>query len=57
MEISNLASAAMALAVIAAFMLAIGAVRLLRARATRKQGILMLAAAAVLLMNVMIWTA
>lgn len=56
MEINNLTTAALAIAVISAFLLAIGGVRLLRAQPTRKQGILMLAAAAVLLMNVTIWT-
>ncbi|MEO6433765.1 MAG: hypothetical protein ABIO29_07295 [Sphingomicrobium sp.] len=53
---SNLTTAAMAVAVISAFLLAIGGVRMLSASATRKHGILMLVAAAVLLMNVMIWT-
>ena len=56
MEMGNLAAAAMAVAVISAFLLAFGGLRMLRTQVTRKQGILMLAAAAVLLMNVMIWT-
>jgi len=41
---------------IAAFLLAAGGVKLLLARQTRGRGALMLAAAAVLVMNVMIWT-
>lgn len=46
----------MALAVIASFLLVLGGVRLLRQRQSRKQGALMIAAALVILMNVMIWT-
>ena len=46
----------MALAVIAAFLLVLGGVRLVRVRPSRKQGALMIAAALVILMNVMIWT-
>lgn len=56
MELNNLTSAAMAIAVIAAFLLVFGGVRLVRARSTRLQGVLMLVAATVMLMNVMIWT-
>lgn len=56
MELSNLTAAAMAVAVISAFLLVIGGIRLLRGRETRKQGMLMIVAAAVLVMNVMIWT-
>lgn len=56
MELDNLTSAAMAIAVIAAFLLVFGGVRLVRARSTRLQGVLMLVAAVVMLMNVMIWT-
>jgi high-affinity Fe2+/Pb2+ permease len=41
---------------IAAFLLAAGGVKLALDRQTRKRGALMLAAAAVLIMNVMIWT-
>ena len=52
----TLASASLALAMIAAFLLAAGGVKLLLARQTRGRGALMLAAAAVLVMNVMIWT-
>ena len=46
----------MAIAMIAAFLLALGAVKLLRQPATRGKGVLMLVAAAVLVGNVMIWT-
>ncbi len=46
----------MALAVISAFLLAIGGVRLMLAPPTRSRGALMLVAAAVLLINVLIWT-
>ena len=49
-------SAAMSLAVIASLLLAIGGGRLLMARATRSRGALMLVAAAVLMINVLIWT-
>ena len=50
------ASTALAVAMIAAFLLAAGGVRLVLDRQTRGRGILMLVAAAVLVMNVMIWT-
>ena len=46
----------MALAVIASFVLVLGGIRLVRARQSRKQGVLMIIAALVILMNVMIWT-
>ena len=46
----------MALAVIAAFLLVAGGIRLARARQSRKQGVQMIVAALVILMNVMIWT-
>ena len=45
-----------AIAMIAAFLLAAAGVRLVAGRQTRFRGILMLAAAAVIVMNVMIWT-
>ena len=41
---------------VAAFLLAIGGAKLARSRQTRSRGVLMLAAAAVIVMNVMIWT-
>ena len=46
----------MALAVIAAFLLIAGGIRLTRVRQSRNQGVLMMIAALVILMNVMIWT-
>jgi len=53
---NSFTSAAMAIAVIASLLLIYGAARLLRAKETRTRGWLMLAAALVILMNVMIWT-
>ena len=55
-ELSGFNAAALGIAMIAAALLAIGGMKLLRPRDTRKRGILMLVAAAVLVMNVMIWT-
>ena len=52
----DFASGAMALAMIAAFVLAIGGVRLALNKADRKRGILMIAAAVVLVANVLVWT-
>ena len=53
---NNLSSAAMAVAVIASLLLFYGGLRLMRSRETRTRGWLMLAAAAVILANVAIWT-
>lgn len=53
---SQFSSFAMALAMVAAFLLAAGSLRLILKRQTRLRGILMLVAALVLVMNVMIWT-
>ena len=53
---SDFGSGAMALAMIAAFVLAIAGIRVARRRETRSRGILMVVAAAVLIMNVMIVT-
>jgi hypothetical protein len=50
------ASAAMAIAMVAAFLLAAGGVKLLLERQTRGRGALMIATALVLVTNVMIWT-
>jgi len=47
---------ALALAMIAGFLLLAGGVKLALARQTRGRGILMIVAALVLVMNVMIWT-
>ena len=49
-------SAAMAVAMIAALLLVIGGARLASRKEDRVRGILMLAAAAVLIGNVLIWT-
>jgi hypothetical protein len=46
----------LAIVMIAAFALVIGAFKLLREPQNRRRGVLMLVAAAVLVMNVMIWT-
>jgi high-affinity Fe2+/Pb2+ permease len=47
----------MAIAMVAAFLLIAGGVKLAIARQTRLRGILMIVAALVMIMNVMIWTA
>ncbi len=52
----NFSSAAMALAMIAAILPIAGGVKLVLDRQTRGRGALMIAAALVLVMNVMIWT-
>ena len=49
-------SGAMALAMIAAFLLGFAGFRLIRRRDDRNRGLLMVAAALVLIANVMIWT-
>ncbi len=54
--VEGLSDAVLAVAVIASFLLALGGIRLARARQSRKQGVLMIIAALVILMNVMIWT-
>jgi len=46
----------MALAMIAAFLLVAGGIKLALQREDRKRGVLMIVAALVLIMNVMIWT-
>ena len=53
---SNFSSVASAVAMIAAFLLIVGGIRLAMKRQTRSRGILMVVAAAVIIMNVMIWT-
>ena len=50
------ASAVMAITMIAAFVLTIAGVKLARRRENRGRGLLMLAAALVLVGNVLIWT-
>jgi high-affinity Fe2+/Pb2+ permease len=52
----NFSAAALALAMIAALLLVAGGVKLALQRQTRWRGVLMVVAAAVLIMNVMIWT-
>jgi hypothetical protein len=54
--VEGFSDAALAVAVIASFLLAIGGIRLARTRQTRARGALMIIAALVILMNVMIWT-
>jgi high-affinity Fe2+/Pb2+ permease len=49
-------SAAMALAMVSAFLLVVAGIKLALARQTRVRGVLMIVAALVLIMNVMIWT-
>jgi hypothetical protein len=56
LKMADVTSGAMALAMIAAFLLAAVGIKLALVRQTRGRGILMIAAAAVLVMNVMIWT-
>jgi hypothetical protein len=53
---NSFASAALSLAILAAFALAAGGVWLVAKRVNRRQGLLMLVMAAVLVANVLIWT-
>jgi hypothetical protein len=52
----NFSSVAMTLAMIAAFLLLIGGVKLAIDRQSRMRGVLMITAALVIVTNVMIWT-
>ena len=52
----NFSSVAMTLAMIAAFLLLVGGVKLAIDRQSRMRGILMITAALVIVTNVMIWT-
>lgn len=52
----NFSSVAMTLAMIAAFLLLIGGVKLAIGRQSRLRGVLMITAALVIVTNVMIWT-
>ncbi len=52
----DFSSGAMALAMIAAFVLAGGGVKLALKPENRRRGLLMIAAAAVLVANVLVWT-
>jgi high-affinity Fe2+/Pb2+ permease len=56
MKMNQFSSIAMAIAMVAAFLLLIGGVKLALDRQTRLRGALMIVAALVLVMNVMIWT-
>ena len=55
-EMQNFSSVVMTLAMIAAFLLLIGGLKLAIDRQTRVRGILMVIAALVIVTNVMIWT-
>lgn len=52
----NFSSVALALGMIAAFLLLLGGAKLAVDRQTRSRGVLMIVAALVIFMNVMIWT-
>jgi hypothetical protein len=52
----NFSGVSLALAMVAAFLLVLGGVKLALVPQTRGRGILMIAAALVLVTNVMIWT-
>ncbi len=52
----GLGAALMAIAMIAAFLLAFGGIKMARRKEDRGRGFLMIGAAAVLVMNVLIWT-
>jgi high-affinity Fe2+/Pb2+ permease len=54
--VDDLSSGAVALAMIAAFILAAGGVKLVFRRENRGRGLLMIAAAAVLVANVLVWS-
>ena len=53
---TNYSSLAMAVAMITALPLLVFGIKLARSSETRQRGLLMVAAAVVLIMNVMIWT-
>jgi hypothetical protein len=53
---NDFSSFAMALAMVASFLLLAGGVKLALGRQTRGRGVLMIVAALVIVMNVMIWT-
>jgi hypothetical protein len=55
-DLSGFSSAAMAIAMLAAFLLVIGGIKLMRAPGSRGKGVLMLIAAIVLIGNVAILT-
>ena len=53
---SGLGETLLAIAMIGAFLLAIGGIRLIRRKEDRGRGFLMIGAAAVVVTNVLIWT-
>lgn len=53
---SGLGETLLAIAMIAAFVLIIGGIKLVRRKVDRGRGFLMIGAAAVVIMNVLIWT-
>ena len=53
---TNFSSVVMAVAMVSGFLLLIGGVKLALDGETRRRGALMIAAALVIIMNVMIWT-
>ena len=53
---TNFSSVVMGIAMVTALLLLLGGAKLVLVRQTRGRGILMMIAAAVLIMNVMIWT-
>lgn len=53
---TGLGATLLAIVMIAAFLLILGGIKLALARESRGRGLLMLGAAAVLVMNVLIWT-
>jgi len=55
-DLAGMGSAVMAIAMIAAFLLVIGGIRLAARREDRGRGILMIGAAEILVVNVLIWT-
>lgn len=55
-KLDTLTSAAFSLAVIASFLLGFAGLRILIGKADRTRGVLMIAAALVILANVLIWT-
>jgi hypothetical protein len=54
--LEGLGATLMAIAMVAAFLLIIGGVKLTRRKEDRGRGFLMIGAAAVVVMNVLIWT-
>jgi len=55
-DLQGLGSAVMAIAMIASFLLVLGGIRLAWRREDRGRGLLMMAAAVVIVANVLIWT-